>query len=470
MAKAKAKSKQKDSGPDLRAFFDYIQDISTEKGLSLEEVTEVVNSSFLTAYQKKYGTEADLEVILDSEKPEILVVFRRKVVETVTDENLEIAPDAARKEWDGIVKQFGKPDYETSFEIGEVFELRENPFQFSRIGATNVRQILMQRLKELEREIIYNEFIEKEGDIINGFFLRWRDRDVMYVDLGRAEGILPRREQIPGARFRTGDRVKAIIKNVELRREKSREPGPFITLSRAGPEFVKKLFELEIPEIYDGVVEILGIARQAGYRTKILVRSNRQDVDPVGACVGIKGVRIQSIVRELGNERIDIVNYSPELEDLIATAISPAKVNEVRIDPRNREALVVVPDDSYSLAIGNNGQNVRLASQLTEYRLVVKSQTQFSEEMSSPEARAQLEALFAPLEEEEVEELDYTPLSDLPGLTQRVVDLLESAGIKSVEDLIEMDQESVAQLQGVGKTTAKQIFNILAESVEFEEI
>ncbi|MEQ9363083.1 MAG: transcription termination factor NusA [Leptospirales bacterium] len=467
---AKAKSKQKDTGPDLKAFFDYIQDISTEKGLSLEEVTEVVSGSFVTAYQKKYGTEADLEVILDAEKPEIQVVYRRKIVETVHDESLEITLEDAHKEAAAHQKETGSTDSLPELEVGGVFELRENPFEFSRIGATNVRQILLQRLKELEREIIYNEFIEKEGDIINGFFLRWRDRDVMYVDLGRAEGILPRREQIPGERFRTGDRVKAIIKNVELRREKSREPGPFITLSRAGPEFVKKLFELEIPEIYDGVVEILGIARQPGYRTKILVRSNRQDVDPVGACVGIKGVRIQSIVRELGNERIDIVNYSPELEDLIANALSPAKVTEVRVDPRNREALVVVPDDSYSLAIGNNGQNVRLASQLTEYRLVVKSQSQFSEEMASPEARAQLEALFAPLEPEEVEELDYTPVSELPGLTHRVVELLEGAGIKSVEDLIEMEQESLEQVPGVGKNTAKQILKILAESVEFEEI
>ncbi|MCR9143340.1 MAG: transcription termination factor NusA [bacterium] len=467
---AKAKSKQKDTGPDLKAFFDYIQDISTEKGLALEEVTEVVSGSFVTAYQKKYGTEADLEVILDSEKPEILVIYRRKVVETVEDESLEITLEDAKKDAEAHQKETGSTEPLQELEVGGVYELRENPFEFSRIGATNVRQILLQRLKELEREIIYNEFIEKEGDIINGFFLRWRDRDVMYVDLGRAEGILPRREQIPGERFRTGDRVKAIIKNVELRREKSREPGPFITLSRAGPEFVKKLFELEIPEIYDGVVEILGIARQPGYRTKILVRSNRADVDPVGACVGIKGVRIQSIVRELGNERIDIVNFSPELEDLIANALSPAKVTEVRVDPRNREALVVVPDDSYSLAIGNNGQNVRLASQLTEYRLVVKSQSQFSEEMASPEARAQLEALFAPLEPEEVEELDYTPVSDLPGLTARVVELLEGAGIKSVEDLIEMEQESLEQVPGVGKNTAKQILKILAESVEFEEI
>ncbi|MCB1324879.1 MAG: transcription termination/antitermination protein NusA [Spirochaetales bacterium] len=450
---ARSTKQKTKEGPDLRAFFDYIEDISREKGLDHDEVLEVVSSSLLTAYQKKHGLEADLEVHMDQAAPELFVTHRQHVVEEVTNADRELTVEQARK-----IKADAK--------VGDVLEERENPFEFSRIGATNVRQILLQRLKELEREIIYNEFKKKEGELINGYFLRWRDRDVIYVDLGRAEGILPRREQIPGERFRTGDRVKAIIKMVELRREKSREPGPFITLSRATPEFVRRLFEMEIPEIYDEVVEIMDIARQPGYRTKILVRSNRSDVDPVGACVGIKGVRIQSIVRELGNERIDIVNFSQEPEELIANALSPARVLEVRAEPNHREALVVVPDETYSLAIGNNGQNVRLASQLTNYRLTVKSQTQFSEDMSSPEARAELEALFNP---PAAEELDYTPLSELPGLTGRIVGLLQEAGVESVEDLIEMEAEELEKLPGIGKNTAKQILKILSESVSFEE-
>jgi N utilization substance protein A len=327
--------------------------------------------------------------------------------------------------------------------------------------------VLLQRLKELEKEIIYNEFIKKEGDIINGYFLRWRDRDIMYVDLGRAEGILPRREQIPGERFRNGDRVKALVKSVELKRERSREPGPFITLSRAAPEFVRKLFEMEIPEIYEGIVEILGIVRQAGYRTKLLVRSHRSDVDPVGACVGIKGVRIQSIVRELGNERIDIISFSEQPAELIANALSPARVSEVRAEPRNKEALVIVPDDQYSLAIGVNGHNVRLASQLTEYKLLIKTITQFGEEMTSPEAREELEKIFAAPEPEV--ELDYTPVSELPGLSARIAGLLEEAGIKSVEELVELEQSELEKLSGIGKNTARQIVKILAEVVEFEE-
>ena len=456
MAKSKSKTAK---GPDLKAFFDYLQDISTEKGLGRDEVIEVVRGSLITAYQKRYGQDADLEVILDKEKPELSVICRFIVTDNVEDPSREISLEEAKEK---------NPD----ISAGETLEIKEDPFEFSRIGATNVRQILMQRLKELEREIIYNEFKSREGELVNGHFLRWRDRDLMYIDLGKVEGLLPRKEQVPGEKFRTGDRVKAVIKTVELKREKSREPGPFVILSRSSGTFVQRLFEMEIPEIYDGVVEILGIARAAGYRTKILVKSNRSDVDPVGACVGIKGVRIQSIVRELGNERIDIVSYSENDSELIANALSPAKVSEVRVEPSTKEALVVVPDDSYSLAIGNNGQNVRLASQLTGYRLLVKSHTLFGEEMSSPEVRAQLEKIFSHPEEEESQEdeLDYTPLTELPGLTSRMIDILEAAEIKSVEDLIEMDQDSLEKIPDLGKTTARQIMKIISESVEFEEI
>ncbi|HNJ36201.1 MAG TPA: transcription termination factor NusA, partial [Leptospiraceae bacterium] len=284
---ARATKKKTNQEPDIKAFFDLLTEIATEKGLSRDEVVEVFKGSLITAYQKKYGLDANLEVILDREKPEIAVICRRKVVKPVLNTAQEISPEEAAKIEPGIKE-------------GDILSVTENPFEFSRIGATNVRQILLQRLKELEREILYNEFKAKENELVNGYFLRWRDKDLMYVDLGKIEGVMPRREQIPNEKFRPGDRVKAVIKLVELRREKTREPGPFVTLSRGSGEFVKKLFEMEIPEIYDGVVEITGIARYSGYRTKILVKSNRMDVDPVGACVGVRGVRIQSVVRELG--------------------------------------------------------------------------------------------------------------------------------------------------------------------------
>jgi N utilization substance protein A len=449
---ARAAKKKNTHEPDLKAFFDYLNEVSTEKGLSRDEVVETFKGSLITAYQRKYGVDANLEVIMDRETPEIAVICRRKVLDPVLNPAQEISTAEAQKIQPGIKE-------------GEVLEVRENPFEFSRIGATNVRQILLQRLKELEREILYNDFKAREGDLVNGYFLRWRDKDLMYIDLGKLEGVMPRREQIPNEKFRPGDRVKAVIKLVELRREKSREPGPFVTLSRASGDFVKKLFEMEIPEIYDGVVEISGIARYAGYRTKILVRSNRMDVDPVGACVGVRGVRIQSVVRELGNERIDIVNDTGNVSDIIASAMSPATVTEVRVDPSTREALVLVPDDQQSKAIGNGGQNVRLASQLSGYKLTVKTLSQFNEEMASPEARARLEQLFsqAPAEPEE----EYTPLVELPDLSPRINSLLEAAGIKSVEQLVEASKEDLERI--LGEATARHVQRIVAEVVEVTE-
>ncbi|MCB1170173.1 MAG: transcription termination/antitermination protein NusA [Leptospiraceae bacterium] len=454
---AKAKKKQQ-TGPDIRAFFDSMDALAAEKGLGKDEIMEIFRGSLITSYQRKHGPDARIEVQLDAETPSIGVQVHKQIVDSVEDPSLEITVEEAKK-------------YREDAAAGEELIIEEEPFAFSRIGATNVRHIFFQRLKEQEREIIYNEFKHKEGDLINGQFLRWRDREVVYVDLGRAEGVLPRREQIPRERFHPGDRIKAVIKSVELRREKSRDPGPYILLSRAAPDFVRRLFEQEIPEIYDGVVEIMDIVRDAGFRSKLLVRSNRSDVDPVGACVGIKGVRIQSIVRELGNERIDIVNYSPEAAELIANAISPARVAEVRADSGTKEALVLVPDDQLRLAQGPDNKNVKLAARLTGFRLIVKSLTQFGEEMSSPEARAQLEQLFSPKEEEGSEgESDYTPLNELPGLSSRIIDLLEQSGVKSVEDLVELEPEELEALQGIGKTTAAQILKILEDVVSFEEV
>lgn len=259
--------------------------------------------------------------------------------------------------------------------------------------------------------------------------------------------------------------MKAIISKVELKREKSKEPGPFITLSRASADFVKKLFEMEIPEIYDGLVTIVDIARIPSIRTKIVVAASRNDIDPVGACVGMKGVRIQSIVRELGNERIDIVQYSDDPVDFITNAISPAKPMEVRVDDEGREALVIVPDDSLSLAIGTSGSNVKLASQLTQYKIDIKSISQFNEDMTSPEAREKLDKLFS----SEPKEARGTSLEDIPGLTPRVINLLIHGGVKDVETLIEMDTEALAKIPGIGQTTAEHILRLLSESVEWVE-
>ena len=395
-------TKRKKAGVS-KDFFKFVQEISTEKKLSQEKVMNILRDSFLLSYQKEYGLHANLDVDINTEKQEVIIIHKRKVAEKSSSSDGQIALAEAQKQ-------------KTDAKLGDVIEERYNPLETSRSLATNIRHVLLQSLRNLESELIFSEFKDKRGELINGYFLRWRDREVVYVDIGRTEGVLPRREQIPGERFRPGDRVKTIIKSVELRREKTREPGPFILLSRSSPEFVKKLFEIEIPEIYEGTVEIVNIVRQAGQRTKLLVRSTRQDIDPVGACVGVKGVRIQSIVRELGNERIDIVNLAQSPQELIANAISPAEVIEVRIDTATQEAFVVVSDNSYSVAIGNAGHNVRLACQLTAYNIIVKSQAQFNEEMSSPEAKARREAIFQNEQDDKQEaDSDSTPLSALDG-------------------------------------------------------
>ncbi|WP_078125927.1 transcription termination factor NusA [Leptospira alexanderi] len=445
-----------------------IQQFCADKSLDREAVMGVIRDSLITAYKKKSGLEG-LEESEESEQPSpvtvefasgkdsVVIAIARKVVEGTPSSALEIGLEDAKA-------------IDTSAEVGSVVFFREKPVELSRIISSQAKQMVFQRLKDMEKELLYNEYKAKEGELTHGYFQRWK-KDAMSIDLGKVEGIMPRREQNPGEKYHSGDRLKAIIQRVELR---PREPIPVITLSRASADFVRKLFEMEIPEIYDGLVEIINVARQPSIRTKVVVRATRGDIDPVGACVGMKGVRIQSIVRELGNERIDIVEASDDASEFIANAISPAKPVEVKVDGSGREAMVVVPDDQLSLAIGINGSNVKLASQLAGYKIDIKTVAQYNAELASPEARERLERLFySPAEEVKVsvpqEEEELTPLEDLPGLSARIVGILKSEGIKDLETLIEYSQDDLAKLQGIGHTTAGQILKLLRESVEWVE-
>ncbi|WP_061222248.1 transcription termination factor NusA [Leptospira weilii] len=444
-----------------------IQQFCADKSLDREAVMGVIRDSLITAYKKKSGLEG-LEESEESETPSpvtvefasgkdsVVIAIAKKVVEGIPSSALEIGLEDAKA-------------IDTSAEVGSVVFFREKPVELSRIISSQAKQMVFQRLKDMEKELLYNEYKAKEGELTHGYFQRWK-KDAMSIDLGKVEGIMPRREQNPGEKYHSGDRLKAIIQRVELR---PREPIPVITLSRASADFVRKLFEMEIPEIYDGLVEIINVARQPSIRTKVVVRATRGDIDPVGACVGMKGVRIQSIVRELGNERIDIVEASDDASEFIANAISPAKPVEVKVDGSGREAMVVVPDDQLSLAIGINGSNVKLASQLAGYKIDIKTVAQYNAELASPEARERLERLFySPVEEVKVsvpQEEELTPLEDLPGLSARIVGILKSEGIKDLETLIEYSQDDLAKLQGIGHTTAGQILKLLRESVEWVE-
>ncbi|EMN62487.1 transcription termination factor NusA [Leptospira interrogans] len=443
-----------------------IQQFCADKSLDREAVMGVIRDSLITAYKKKSGLEESSEleklspvtVEFASGKDSVVIAIAKKVVSGNPSSALEISLEDAKA-------------IDASAEIGSVISFREKPVELSRIISSQAKQMVFQRLKDMEKELLFNEYKAKEGELTHGYFQRWK-KDAMSIDLGKVEGIMPRREQNPGEKYHSGDRLKAIIQRVELR---PREPIPVITLSRASADFVRKLFEMEIPEIYDGLVEIINVARQPSIRTKVVVRATRGDIDPVGACVGMKGVRIQSIVRELGNERIDIVESSDDASEFIANAISPAKPVEVKVDGSGREAMVVVPDDQLSLAIGINGSNVKLASQLAGYKIDIKTVTQYNAELASPEARERLERLFySPVEEtkvsmEQEEEEELTPLEDLPGLSARIVGILKSEGIKDLETLIEYSQDDLAKLQGIGHTTAGQILKLLRESVEWVE-
>lgn len=449
-------------------FFEAIQQFCSDRGVSRESVITIIKESLVVAFKKKLGVESGDDIPLSVEftdKNEVVVDIPRQVVASSPKSPLEISLEEAVK-------------IDPSAEVGSLIHIREKPVELSRIVSNQARQVVFQRLKEMERDLLFKEYKAKEGELTHGYFQRWINRDIMSIDLGKVEGIMPRKEQNPGEKYKSGDRLKAIIQRVEIKKDKFRDIGSglVITLSRASADFVKKLFEMEIPEIYDGLVQIIDIARIPGVRTKIVVRAARGDIDPVGACVGMKGVRIQSIVRELGNERIDIIQYSENPIEFITNAISPAKPVEVRVDYEDKEALVIVPDESLSLAIGASGSNVKLAVQLCQYKIDIKSISQYNEAMTSPEARDRLDRLFnsqvseqIQAEEEDEESSDGTPLNEIPGLTPRIISLLQAGGIYDVETLIDMQPEELAKIKGVGQTTSDQIQKLLAESVELVE-
>ncbi|WCL48090.1 transcription termination factor NusA [Leptospira sp. GIMC2001] len=440
-----------------------VQQFCQDKALDKDAVMSIIQESLVIAYRKKLGLEPDdesaIHVELSNEKSgDVFITIEKKIVETPKEDHpLEISLIDAQA-------------IDPNAQLGGIVLVREKPMDLSRIISSQAKQMVFQRLRDMEKEILFEEYKAKEGELTHGYFQRWK-RDLMLIDLGKIEGIMPKREQNPGEKYRQGDRMKAIIQKVELR---PKEPIPVITLSRASGDFVKKLFEMEIPEIYDGIVEIKDVARIPSIRTKVVVYTNKTDIDPVGACVGMKGVRIQSIVRELGNERVDIVQYSDDPAAFISNAISPAKPIEVHADRKRGDALVIVAEDSLSLAIGINGSNVKLASQLSGFKIDIKTVSQYNQELASPEAREKLDRLFNAQAQAESEETtdddeDMTSLSEIPGLTPRIIDLMEAGGIMDVETLIEISPEDLASIPGIGPTTAEHILRLLQESVEWVE-
>ncbi|HHY77289.1 MAG TPA: transcription termination/antitermination protein NusA [Clostridiales bacterium] len=338
-------------------FLQAIQQIAKEKGIKEDVLFEAINSALVSAYKKNYGTAQNVRVAINRESGDVEVFARKTVVETVNNELLEISLEDA--------KSINK-----NYKIGDIVEIKVTPKNFGRIAAQTAKQVVVQRIREAERINIYEEFINKEDEIVTGLVQR-KEKNNVYIDLGRTEAILGPNEQTPGETYNVGDRIKTYVVEV-----KKTTKGPQVILSRTHPSLVKRLFELEVPEIRDGIVEIKAISREAGSRTKIAVYSHDENIDAVGACVGQKGQRVQVIVDELRGEKIDIIEWSSDLAEFVASALSPAKVISVSINKEENIANVVVSDSQLSLAIGKEGQNARLAAKLTGCKIDIKSESQ----------------------------------------------------------------------------------------------
>ena len=349
-----------------REFIDALEQLEEEKHIEKGVLLEAIESALLAAYRRNYSTTGNINVDnvrvdIDSETGDISVLSRLEVVEEVMDENREISLADAR-------------EIDARYEIGDTIEFAVTPEDFGRIAAQTAKQVVVQRIREAERSKVYDDFKNRLYEIVTGVVHR-KSGATLFVDLGHTEAILPPREQVPGERFEVNDRLKAYIMDV-----KHSLKGPQIYLSRSHPGLVKKLFELEVPELTDGTVEIKAIAREAGSRTKMTVYTEFENVDPVGSCVGNRGARVQSVVNELDGEKIDVIPWSEEPEELIANVLSPAKVEDVFIvsdSDEEKAALVVVPDYQLSLAIGKEGQNVRLAAKVSGWKIDIKSHSQY---------------------------------------------------------------------------------------------
>lgn len=363
-----------------KELLDALDVLEKEKGVKREIVIDALEAALSSAYKRNYGQAQNVAVDFDEKKGNVHVYAVKTVVDEVADPQLEVSLKDAL-------------DINKAYELGDTIKFEVTPGNFGRIAAQTAKQVILQRVREAEREKIYNEYIQYEHEIVTGEIER-QDYRFIYVNLGDVEAVMSRRDQIPGEQYNSHDKIKVYIYKVD-----NATRGPQVFVSRAHPDLLKRLFEQEVPEIFDGTVEIKAVSREAGDRAKVAVWSNDPNIDPVGTCVGPRGQRVQGIVNELHGENMDIVQWSEDPAEFIANALNPADVLEVRFDPENdRACTVVVPEDELSLAIGKRGQNVRLAAQLTGYKIDIKSE----EEMAELDAQAAL-APDDPLDEEQDE-------------------------------------------------------------------
>lgn len=389
-----------------REFIKAVEELEKEKEISKDILIEAIESALVSAYKKNYGTSQNVRVNIDREEGDINVFMKKDVVEEVWEDLIEISLEDAL-------------EIDSRYKIGDAIEYQVTPKDFGRIAAQTAKQVVVQRIREAERGMIFEDYVNRQGEIINGQIHRINN-DTIFINMGKTEGILAATEQVPGETYDINERIKVFIMDV-----KKTTKGPQVYLSRSHPGLVKRLFELEVPEIQDGVVEIKNISREAGSRTKMAVYALEENVDAVGACVGPRGSRVQVVVDELFGEKIDIITWSDDPESLISSALSPAKVERVIVSEEQKTAIAVVPDYQLSLAIGKEGQNVRLAAKLCGWKIDIKSNSQyFAEESEIVEYE---EAEEIPPEYDEPEMTMQTEYGDLETTMQTEYDEPEAA-------------------------------------------
>ena len=415
-----------------RELIEVFSEIAREKNVDRSELATILEELFLYIIEREYGDSSNCSCIVNLDKGEIEIYAEKVIVEEIDDYKIEITLDEAKKK---------EPEAAEELVVGDVFVEVVDLTVFGRRIINTAKHFFAQKLRDVERNYIYEDYANRIGEIIIGV-VHQVQRDNVFINIDQAELRLPRNEQIHSERYRRGDTVRSVIKSVEVTSK-----GPDIVVSRSDNYFLNKLFEMEVPEIEDGIIDITSIARQPGERAKIIVKSNDRRIDPVGACVGMRGSRIQAVVRELNNEKIDIVNYSEQPEILITRSLSPAKPVNLYIDEEKDYCVAIFEDENLDSAIGRNGMNINLASRVTGYRIDAYGVNQYKR----------------------LQDDQNTQLIEVDGITENISILLQNAGIITVLDLMEADEESLLEIKGVTPLKIEKVYSSVQEFVERKE-
>lgn len=429
-----------------------IEQVGKDKGLDKAILIDTLETAMVKAAEKKHGPNKLIEAHYNEELGEIELFQFKTVMENVANPDKEISLAEAH-------------ELDPEAVLGDSLGIKLDTSEFGRIAAQTAKQIIIQKMREAERDVVYNEYVNKRGEIVTGIVHTFERGDII-VDLGRTEAVLPKEEQVRRESYRQGDRIRTLILDV-----KNVQKGPQIILSRTHPNFIAKLFEMEVPEIYEGIINVKGLAREPGDRTKIAVYSNDHAVDPVGACVGVKGSRVQAVVQELRGEKIDIVPWSDEPAKFICNALLPAQIVKVIIDETAHSMEVIVPDDQLSLAIGKKGQNVRLAAKLTGWKIDINTETEAKKmaleqaaiETTEKPSEAEVSEQQAPAPSDVSEERD---ISSLPGVGPKTLEALKNAGFNTAEDILNAGVESLSAISGIGTKKAEKLLEAARQLAE----